>query len=509
MLKLTRLSGLVKNIPGLPEQVADVLAPAQIQRLDGVFSSSAFDFYDKAWDMRERINDSEGSDSRIDFTYYLRGVEDLEIPVKLSALYYWKDTNRFAPVKQYVRNITIVLSAARQYTLQLDYRKYTSQMVIYAINKHTNSPDNRRHLLSATLHFFKTMLKLNPSEKFLINIDDLIAERSKYKVIKMRKTPDFDDRYFQRIVSAANEVMNDSAIEINLRKAAAVVILEAWTGLRRNEIFNLRRDCLSVKKSVYGIDVVLLSYRSTKVNGHEKGQFKTVCFPLAKKAIEVLDALQGDVKSVYLLPSPATISRVDSRARLEYWINKFFYQFVPECLKSQTGIESFKFNDVDIYCPTPTNFRVHLCGLLYKHHVALPIIELGMSHLTETMIAYYYRERAEERSKVSARVKNIFSLMDSNYVIAEDDHLHNLVLNICKLEVIAQRYDNCTDESSTRQRRILCALADEIIEKSLYPCLQIIKIIGVQNVVAAFPEIEQYLKNGTIERLIEIWKKRV
>lgn len=512
MLKLARLSKHVKNIPGLSAQVEEVLnqEPSDLVHIP---STPPIDFNDKVWDMRELINDSEGSRTRIDFDYFLEGIEDLEIPVKISALYYWKDPHKFSPVRQYVRNITTVLAAVRKYSMQMDYHKVTAQMVVYAINKHTKSPDNRRHLLSVSIHFYETMLGLNPSESFLLKVEDLYTEQGKYKVSKHRKTPDFDDGYFQTIISAADTVMHDTTINVNLRKAAAVVTIEAWTGLRRNEIFNLRKDCLSSTESVYGIDVTLLKYNSNKVYGYDRSRFKTVCLPQAVEAIKVLVSLQSEVKSDFLLPDPKNPSRVGSRARLETWINMFFYSYVPECLSPKKGIESYNFNyskiSATLYRPTPTNFRVHLCGVLYRNHVALPIIELGMSHLTETMISYYYRESEEDRAKVSTKTEFIFTLLDRNYDYTKDEHLQNLLLNMHKMDIIKERYDNCTQEETFKQRSVLRKLAENIIEDSLNPCLQIVKIIGRGKVTEAFPELKTILEEEKIEKTIALWTNRL
>lgn len=513
MLKLSRLSKHVKNIPGHPDLFEEVQSPEPVGP-EHILSTPPIDFNDNVWDMREVINDSEGSHTRIDFDYYLKGVEDLEVQVKVSALYYWKDPHKFSPVKQYVRNITLVLAAVRKYSMQMDYHKVTAQMVIYAINKHTKSPDNRRHLLSASIHFYETVLEHYPSELFLMKVENLEKEQSKYKVSKGRKTHDFDDGYFQTIISSADSVIHDTSIKVDLRKAAAVVMIEAWTGLRRNEIFNLRKDCLSNTESVYGINVTILNYNSKKVYGYDHSRFKTVCFPEAVEAVKVLVSLQGEVESDFLLPNHKNPSRVDSRARLEYWINMFFYLYVPECLSPKKGIESYDFKyrynaSTVIYRPTPTNFRVHLCGVLYRNHVALPIIELGMSHLTETMIAYYYRDRVEDRVKAFTKTEFVFTLLDRNYDFSKDEHLNNLLLNMHKMDIITERYDNCTQEEALKQRSILRKLADEIIENTLNPCLQIVKIIGRRKIAEAFPEIKTILEEEKIEKMIGLWTNKL
>lgn len=515
MLNLSRISQYVINIPNLATPSESILNPEPLPVNPGqVLPTPPIDFTKNVWDMRETINDSEGSKTRIDFDSCLIGIEDMEVPIKISALYYWKDPHQFAPVKKYVRHITLVLASVRKFTMQMDIHKFTAHMVIYAINKHTMSPDSRRHLLSASIHFFETMLEIYPKELFLMKVIDLHTERQKYKVTKLRKTPDFDDGYFQQIVSAANYVLHNTTIEADLRKAAALVLLEAWTGLRRNEIYNLKRDCLTTTESVHGINVTILNYNSKKVYGFNRNNFKTVCLPQAVEAVKVLVSSQDKVKSEFLFPQPKNPSKVDSRARLEHWINKFYYIYVHDCLSPKKGIKPFDFHytynaSAVIYRPTPTNFRVHLCGVLYRSHVALPIIELGMSHLSRTMIAYYYREHVEERANVSKKTEFIFSLLGRNYEIVKDEHLSSLLLSMHQMDIIAERYDNCTHEKTLKQRGILRKLADEIIEKTLYPCMQIVMIIGRDKVAEAFPELKTILEERQIEKTIGIWINRL
>ena len=168
--------------------------------------------------------------------------------------------------------------------------------------------------------------------------------------------------------------------------------------------------------------------------------------------------------------------------------------------------------------PNLTQFRVHLCSYLYRQGIGIHIIELGMSHLTEAMRAYYVRVQDRTFRSYQNRMDNIIrSRINNDFDLVDhpekgEELLRDLLLSLSQFRVSARRltemkakgYDYEVDRYSKKCRNLLST----VLRPGLRYLDRAISFEGKDAVLKRHPALVAVISNvGSIENEFSTWEK--
>lgn len=360
-----------------------------------------------------------------------------------------------------------------------------------------------------------------------MDTDGLESLRRNYSVLERatqnaHKTPDIDPDYFESVESALPLLVRDESLRINYRMCAALLWLDLYLGLRVSELIMLKTSGHVVKSTVKGQEADYLFYGVPKLEHGGAIEHYSECYmlPGAVVAFETLLELRQLVPgwektdNLFIL---AGKGRVDER-RFDYYIIRLFAKRLKDlCSESWSEVKTRVYKGKHYHIPNITQYRVHLCSYLYQQGVRLHIIELGMSHLTQAMQAYYVRVEDRTFRKQHSRVDNLIRTRINNDFDLEphdekgEELLHGFLYSLSMFRVSARRLDEMRQKQYDYEVDRYSKRCRNILSTELRPALsyldRVVKSEGPEAVLLRHPSLSGILAN--IENILNeltIWE---
>ena len=338
-----------------------------------------------------------------------------------------------------------------------------------------------------------------------------------------RKTPDIDPDYFEALENALPILVMDESLPINYRICAGLLWLELYVGLRPSELVDLKTTSHIVKKTVNGREADYLFYRPLKLEHGGSVERFSECYmlPGAVLAFETLLNLRRLVPgwektdNLFILEGDG---RNDER-RFNYYITRLFGERLKDlCTQSWSEVKTRLYKGKRYHIPSLTQYRVHLCGYLYRQGVRLHIIELGMSHLTQSMLAYYVRVEDRTFRKEHSRLDNLIRTQINNDFDLEDhdekgeELLRSFLLSLSSFRVSARRVDEMRRKGYDYEVDRYTKKCRNILSTELRPALsyldRVIKGEGTESVLFRHPSLTRVVTDmETIINELSSWEK--
>lgn len=298
----------------------------------------------------------------------------------------------------------------------------TNSDVQYVIDEWKDSNSHYKTLFS--VYHLYSFIAVNDNVPTCINFKNLNksvmdAKAKERTSVYYRKTPNIPEEYVNIIERAALDVLRDESADFDMRVIGGFLLINMWTGLRSSELPVLKTDSLYTEKVNHGANEAYFIYYScskkSRTNNHEFYQ-SSFCPELAVEAFKTIVELkktnQYTARNDYLfnlLDIQGHLLEIPlSPSSISGYVDQFFTRYLPEaCKKEWEGVAPHRArvwtgrakSTEQIYVPTCTQYRVHLCSYFYSHGVDLPFIEINMGHMSCDMGAYYYRKEDETHKK--------------------------------------------------------------------------------------------------------------
>lgn len=294
------------------------------------------------------------------------------------------------------------------------------------------------------------------------------------------KTADFSNELFKAIVTKALEVLDNPHEPLNRRSTSGMILIISQLGLRPGEGTKLKTnalqyyDCPGIEQKVPMIEYV--SEKISRKNGKLRKRL-AFAYPLAVHAFNKLLEIRKEcpLASTHdylycLTPHRKTRRRYPLQARQlgdEYFI--WFLTYLPEYIQTpQENIKPMKaptaiHNGLDstdkdhlYYCPTFTQFRVHMTTYLRNRGIDPWNAEFNVGHNSPEMYGYYAREEDKYfRRDILATEEFVSEVLQKNHVpigangSALVQEMKQLVQE-AKIEVSSSNLDDLVNATSGR-----------------------------------------------------------
>lgn len=346
-----------------------------------------------------------------------------------------------------------------------DYHMIELDDVKAVMNSGRFSDDHCARMCGSLKFFLMVMKSFCGQSLIRMDMDGLENLRRMHSALEAatenaHKTPDIDSSYFEVLENGLPALVFDESIPINYRIVAALQWLDMYVGLRRSELFTLTVNSHVVKTTANGRQADYLYYGVPKLSHGGRVRKYAECYmlPGAVTAFNALLELRKQVPghentdSLIVFENKCKNGKNDKEGkdgetesrRFRYYRTRMFLEYFSELCSSHWDEVKTTTIDGKIYhIPNLTQFRVHLCGYLYNQGIRLHIIELGMSHLTDSMVAYYVRVKDKTFRKQNSRLDNIIRTRINNDFDLEDhdekgeELLHDFLLSLSKFRTYA------------------------------------------------------------------------
>lgn len=413
----------------------------------------------------------------------------------------------------------------------IDFRFIDIKDVQNVLNDGKRSADNCKHVCTALKYLFMVAGNIYDQRMFKMDLKALEELREKYARLanatrNANKTPDIDPEYFDELDVRLPMIAADETVPINYRMTALEMWLEMWTGLRASEPFTLKITSHFTKQSMKGRTADYLRYNPIKLQhgGRQQVWAETYALPMAVTAFNMLVELRKQVPGwestdqLYILDGPRTIE-----TGYKYYSQRLFVYYLDDISSKQWDeVRSHHINGKVYYFPNPTQFRVHLCGWLYHQNVNLSVIELGMSHLTEAMLAYYVRvsdktfatQQRRSDNIIRTRISNDFALDENEYKELGEKLLCDFILNLNKYKTAQTRFEEMVQKGYDYEidkygKQILNYMSTEL-RPALSYLDRIVRRDGLDEVLRTHPSL--CLIKDRIPELLEdfdLWREKL
>ena len=336
-----------------------------------------------------------------------------------------------------------------------------------------------------------------------------VAKKSRYA----RRCKNVDDDYITSIDRCFEKLARDKTVPYHLRVASTVYRLAIWTGLRREELVDLRVNRLSTISIKNGTPMTMLSYTPHKLSHGGQIRLKAECWCLPP-AIEAYKTLVRLRKENSAGDSDHLLVTLDGRnftpRMLETYRDQLFVNYLlDEATKPHANITTRTIDEKELSIPSWTQIRVHLCTCLYDLGVPRAIIELGMSHLTCQMDAYYFRAKDSETER---SIQNAQFILDANPSNTWDDDssigellLMDIVETINSYDCCCSRIIEMTKSGYEKEKEEYINKRNEIVSTRILPVMtyidQTLKSTSMNDLLKRHPQLSivwerlQQLKN--------------
>ena len=361
----------------------------------------------------------------------------------------------------------------------------------------------------------------------LQRLDDLSRKYSSMSaaVANGRKTPDIDPEYFSDLENELPLLIWDKDLPINYRMTAGLLWLEMYVGLRRSELLTLTTESHVVKKTIQGKTADYLYYGVPKLSHGGRIERYAECYmlPGAVTAFGTLCELRQLVpghektNALYVLNTKGK-GKVNEGTFKYYYERLFLHELRKLSSTSWNEINVRHISGEDYSIPNLTQYRVHLCSFLYRQGVRLHIIELGMSHLTSSMIAYYYRVEDKTFTKYNSRLDNLIrTKINNDFDMVDHDEkgdvlLREFNLSLSRFRVYKETLSQMITKGYDYEIDRYTKLCRSVISTELRPALshldRLVAKEGRDGVLALFPNLRRILPdlNHILSEIAE-WEK--
>ena len=423
---------------------------------------------------------------------------------------------------------TVFREAQRRYDIW-DFRQLTYGQLESVLHSLRYSSAEKGKMCCNVRYFLMYMSSFCGLKPYDMDMESLDALQRRYLALdasmtEARKTPDVDQCYFDVLLSELPVLAMREDVPLMLRMTAAQLLLELHVGLRPSEEMSLTTRSHRTRQSTSGKKADYLVYDVLKLSQGGRVRTTAECYmlPGAVAAFEMLLRLRtlvpGHEKTdrLYIIPGNLDVSE----RSYKYRIDKLFLTYFPHlCLKRWEDIQLRTIEGTQCYIPSETQFRVHLCSYLYRQGIRLEVIELGMSHLTDAMIAYYLRCEDRTFTMHQRRSDNIIlTQIGNDYAIDASGHkgqdlLLMLPLSLSQLSVYRRRLEEFTQKGYGYEESRYTKLCFNKLSTEIRPALSYLSRLlaqeGTDAVVAAFPSLRRIIGEiDSINNDLTIWENQ-
>lgn len=289
------------------------------------------------------------------------------------------------------------------------------------------SSSAKAEMIRCLILFYK-FIKINyKKERFPMDMGRLEELRAEAvcvaKSVKGKKEyPTIPGQLFYPIHFKCMELIRDPMTPFDDKVVACMIIIFAWTGLRKKEVRLLRRRCL-VERTEQGVTLSFYEYRSPKNGGKVQS---CLLFPAAKEAFRVLEGLQ--IRHEVVNKTDYLISFWDNLENTPESSDAMQCAYDDFCVRNLSGVCSHAYEGMSrierrgivIYRPSFYCFRVHLCTYLIDHGYDERWVEAHLGHISPMMRGKYYRRsNAARRAMIKKLTVHVPFMSDAIRTLAE------------------------------------------------------------------------------------------
>ena len=424
------------------------------------------------------------------------------------------------------RLATLFRTAQKRYSLW-DFRQLTFNQVQTIVSGLPCSAGEKWKLCAHTKMFLQYMDSFCGKPTYNMDFEALSAAQRRWQMLdystgEAHKTPDIDPDYFETLENELPLLVMRKDVPLADRLTAALLHLEMYVGLRPSELLRLSVNAHITKRSTSGREADYLVYEVPKLSHGGQIRAKAECYmlPGAVSAFDMLVKLRTLVKGheatdrLFLLPGGEEPTERSFKSRLI----RLFVKYFPELSTGKwEEVVRRSIKGKEYHIPSLTQYRVHLCGYLYRQGVRLEVIELGMSHLTDAMIAYYVRSEDRTFKTFQRRADNIIlSELDNDYSLEAfghkgEDLLRMLPLSLSQYRVYRDRLEQVEKKGYVYEVDRYTKLCTNKITTEIRPALSYLSRVMAQNgrgtVISAFPSLSVIIDTmESINNEITLWQ---
>lgn len=248
----------------------------------------------------------------------------------------------------------------------------------------------------------------------------------KRKYVEQR-TPTIPDEYFGLIMDTCRKALYDESLPYDLRMTAGLLINEGQTGIRTEDLLNLKMS--DVKQTVFGDRTFHYLEFETRKPSRSDSYFKKARCRLNEtcmQAIQVMEVLGREKRKEAPYDFVYTLGQSIRPVTKVIFVNRckaLLYTMIPEAVtKPWEGIKPSKFRGQTVYVPTTRQYRVFACSDLYRKGASLLNIRRSMGHLSAAMEGYYVRQKETWQESRAEAAKQIIKAVSDEKTIPLGNH---------------------------------------------------------------------------------------
>lgn len=413
-----------------------------------------------------------------------------------------------------------------------DYHMMTLDDVKAVVNSGKFSAGQCAKMCGALKYFLMVMKSFCGQFYIRMDMDGLEDTRRRFATLEAatanaHKTPDIDPAYFDALENRFPALVKNASIPINYRMSMALQWLDMYVGLRSSDLFTLTVNSHVMKTTTKGKRADYLYYGVPKLS--QGGRFRKYaeCYmlPGAVTAFEAILELRKQIPghettdSLVVFENKGQGGKTDAQ-RFRYYRTKMFVKYFNDlCTSHWDEVKTTTIDGKVYHIPNLTQFRVHLCSYLYSQGIRLHIIELGMSHLTNAMVAYYARVKDITFRKQNSRVDNIIRTRINNDFDLEDHDekgevlLGDLLLSLSRFRTYSDIRTKMEKKGYDYEENRYTRKCRNVIFTEIRPALSyldhVVASSGRTQVLKTHPSLKHIIENvDKILSEIEEWEKQ-
>ena len=428
----------------------------------------------------------------------------------------------------HVRRLKKVFGQAAGRFQLWDYRQLDVHQFQALLNECGDSAGEKSRVCTSVYFFYRYMSSFC-GETVEMDMNQLESMRRRWSALEAatsmaHRTPDIDDDYYETLENELPVLASRTDLPIEMRIAAAGVMLDMNVGLRPSEFVRLTVDAHEVRTAGNGRQADYLLYSVPKLShgGRQRTMARCYMLPGAVTAFELLLELRklvpghGRTKRLFIFPGMLDVSERAFRTRADNLFRRYLTGLSGNVWRT---VKCRKIDGKNYYIPNLTQYRVHLCSFLYRQGVSLNVIEMGMSHLTETMIAYYYRTKDRTFAAQQQRADNVIrSRMNNDFALTDvaekgEELLMLLPLSLSQFGVYSARLEEVTAKGYDYEADRYTKSCRNKISTEIRPALSYLNRIiweqGFEAVVGAHPALRHIAESmESINETITEWERQ-
>lgn len=271
------------------------------------------------------------------------------------------------------------------------------------------------------------------------------------------RSQDIPKDYFNQLVSACIQIMNDETEALHDRGTACLYIILSQTGLRIGEILGLRVGCIHTTSIFNGEEAHYLEYSTWKrENGNNTSTSAlTYVNELTYEAYNILIQIYAERRQKFDLDylymggkNPSKKSFPFNSETFKHTAFRFFIKLDNMGLLEAVNLAPDKYPTLHVFNPGVPNmvrngktrpgktlsekvntvtfpdsqqFRFHCCSVLADKGVPLEYIQRFMSHLTSDMVRYHMLPQSSPQEDMEFSLKTLREVASGKTKILGDN----------------------------------------------------------------------------------------